>query len=455
MSRPDRGGPLSTLVGHLRGSLWPIPCIGIVLAIVLGVLMPHLDELLDRDGQNALTFVFGGGPAAARDLLAAISGSLISVTGLTFSLTVVSLQLGSSQYSPRLLQTFVTDRTVQVTLAQLVLTFVYALTVLRTVRTEGATAGDQAFVPRLSITVAYLLTLGSVLGLVLFLAHLAQILRVETMLRDVHQESLGTFSRELAEPDTEVEELVGARSLPAGAPQVLTAPSSGFLVGITEDALVDAALECDAVVLLDVRLGDSVVFGTPVAHAWARGDEGLDLEALTRALHRGLKLGFERTPDRDVGYSLRKVVDIAARALSPGVNDPTTAVHALSHVASMLGGLLARPLPPRLLSDEDGELRVVVPSWTAEALLRLGLEETLVYAEGQPPVLRRVAEMLREIAWVARPECRPDLRDWFDRLIEVTGESTRVSSTELTEWRERFEDATEGRWSPTRPPMLG
>jgi len=111
-----RRGPFATLAAGLRGALWPIPCLGVVLAIVLGVLLPAVDSWLDGSGDQPLTFVFGGGASAARDLLAAIAGSLISVTGLTFSLTVLALQLSSSQYSPRLLQTFVTDRVVQLTL---------------------------------------------------------------------------------------------------------------------------------------------------------------------------------------------------------------------------------------------------------------------------------------------------------------------------------------------------
>ncbi len=443
------------LVSFVRGSLWPIPCFGILLAIVLGIALPHVDEVLERGGSSAFTFVFGGGPAAARDLLAAISGSLISVTGLTFSLTVVSLQLGSSQYSPRLLQTFVTDRTVQFTLAQLVMTFVYALTVLRTVRTESATSGESAFVPRLSITVAYLLTLGSVLALVLFLAHLAQILRVETVLRDVHQEAESTYRRELADPGDAAQDVVGDHRLPPGAPLVLTASSSGFLVGIDETALVEAAGACDAVVLLDVRIGDSVVAGTPVAHAWPRAGGELDREGLGRALEGGLQLNFERTPVRDVGYTLRKVVDVMSRALSPGVNDPTTAVHALSHVSAMLGDLLSRPLPPRVLEDEEGRLRVAVPSWTGRALLQLGLEESLVYAEGQPTVLRRLAELLREVGWRARREHDADLRLWFGRLRDVTRESSRIPAAEVEDWRRRFDDALAGRWETARPPILG
>ena len=218
------------------------------------------------------------------------------------------------------------------------LTFVYALTVLRTVRTESATEDDTAFVPRLSITVAYLLTLGSVVGLVLFLGHLSRALRVETMLRDVHDEANRTIARQLGEPGDDPAVPVEPGARPAGPAVPVLARSSGFLVGIDEPAAAAAAREAGAVVELALRIGDAVVIGTPVAHAWVHEAAGsLDAAALEAALDGALRLDFERSADEDVAYGLRKVVDIAVRALSPGTNDPTTAVHALSHVSTLLG----------------------------------------------------------------------------------------------------------------------
>ncbi len=438
------------LRARLRGALWPIPAVAVVLAIGAGILLPALDGLLGDGGSgHPLAFVFGGGPAAARDLLAAIAGSLISVTGLTFSLTVVALQLGSSQYSPRLLQTFVTDRGVQLTLAVLTATFVYALTVLRTVRTEDATTDGSAFVPRLSITVGYVLTLGSVLALLLFLGHLARMLRVETMLRDVHDESSATLAREL--PDGPREEAADP-ALPRGPGMPVAATSSGFLVGVDEVALVRAARDHGAVVLLTSRIGDSVVTGAPLAHAWPdRATDTVDAGALGRALAGAAHLGFERSPDRDLSYGLRKVVDVAVRALSPGTNDPTTAVHALSHTSALLGDLVTRPLEARRLVD-DGVLRAVVPQWSATALLDLALEEPLQYASGQPAVLRRAAALLREVAWRAPRDLLDDrLRGYVAALGAVAGDSTRVTAEERQAWAQRLEQALAGTWPAERP----
>ncbi|MGY1714564.1 DUF2254 domain-containing protein [Geodermatophilus sp. SYSU D01106] len=430
---------------RLRGALWPIPAVGVLLAVGAGIGLPALDGLLERrDSGHPLSFVFGGGPAAARDVLAAMAGSLISVTGLVFSLTVVALQLGSSQYSPRLLQTFVTDRAVQLTLASLTATFVYALTVLRTVRTEDATAGETAFVPRLSVTVAYALSLASVVALLLFLGHLARMLRVETMLRDVHEEGTATLERELSGGDGWSP---ADTPLPAGPGRVLPSSSSGFVVGVDEAGLVEAARRHGAVVLLLPRVGDAVVEGTPLAHAWPAGRSGDTDGELAADVVRAVDLGFERSPDRDVAYGLRKVVDVALRALSPGINDPTTAVHALSHASALLGDLAVRSPADRHLTDGAGVLRAVVPQWSPAALLDLVVEEPLAVASGQPAVLRRMAALLREVAF-RTPGGGLDrrLRAHLTDVVELAADSTRVSSEERAAWAARLEEALAGVW---------
>lgn len=431
----------------MRSSLWPLPVLAIMLAIGLGIGLPALDEVLgEPGGDHPLTFVFGGGPSAARDVLAAIAGSLISVTGLTFSFTVVALQLSSSQHSPRLLQTFVTDRVVQTTLAVLVGTFVYALTVLRTVRTEES-AGPE-FVPRISVTAAFVLTVISVVALVLFLGHLARSLRVETMLRDVSAEAQDTFARELRPPGDD-----GAAPgyrLPSGEPAIARAPGSGFVTAVDEPRLADAAEAAGATVRLAARIGDSVVAGTPLAHVWpSRPGGDVDVGAVERALDAHVRLGFERTPDHDIAYSLRKTVDIAVRALSPGTNDPTTAVHALSHVSALLGDLVTHRPGSSAVHGSDGVLRLVVPQWDLPALVRLGLEEPVQFAAGQPAVLRRLAALLRELAWRApRGTLDAELTSQLDRIVRQAEDSTTVDGAETARWRRELTDALAGRWPP-------
>ncbi|MBJ6612920.1 DUF2254 domain-containing protein, partial [Streptomyces sp. I3(2020)] len=181
----------------LRVQLWPLPTLGVTLAVVAGVGLPRLDGRIRHDMPPWLAdYLFGGSADAARSVLGAIAGSLVTVTALTFSLTVVTLQLASSQFSPRLLRTFSADRYVQTTLALFLATFTYALTVLRTVRTGED--GRTGFVPQVSVSVAFLLTLASVFALVLFLSHLAREIRIETMMSSVHSAADRTLHRLLA-----------------------------------------------------------------------------------------------------------------------------------------------------------------------------------------------------------------------------------------------------------------
>lgn len=441
---PERGGPLGAVVTGLRSALWPLPVLAIVVAVALGFALPALDHHL-QDAGRAISFGFGGGPSAARALLSAIATSLISVTALVFSLTVVALQLSSSQYTPRLLQTFVADRVVQTTLAQLVLTFVYALTVLRAVRSRDEALGVAAFVPGTAVTLASLLTLGSVLAVVLFLGHLARSLRVETLLRDVHQEARATLRRQGREDDEgrpEEDEPVAAGAVP------LPASSSGFLVAIEEREIVAAARAAGVRVRLATRIGDDMIAGTPVAHAWPRPDAEA-AEELRQALGRALVLRYERQASRDVVYSLRKIVDVVVRSLSPGINDPTTAVHGLSHAAALLGDLVERPRRPRCHRDDDGVVRLVVREWQPAELLDLVVEEPLQFAEGQPAVLRRLAGLLREVAWRAPCErLRGELVRHSDRLCALAVDSTGIQATEVARWRRELEDALDGRWPP-------
>ncbi|OIK27930.1 hypothetical protein VT52_008995 [Streptomyces malaysiense] len=436
----------------LRTQLWPLPALGVVLAVTVGVGLPRLDMRILHKVPPALAgYLFTGGPAAARAVLQAIAGSLISVTALTFSLTVVTLQLASSQFSPRLLRTFSQDRYVQTTLALFLATFTYALTVLRTVRAR--TGGQPPFVPQLSVTVAFLLALVSVFTLVVFLSHLAREIRVEAMLRDVHGAADATIRRLLTESGPATAERAGVPRPPADA-LPLPARSSGFLAAVNEEALLAAAVEANAVVLIDRCPGSSLIAGTPTGAAWPLDGEPFARNTRNRLVERAagaLTNEFELTPEQDIAFGLRQLTDVAVKALSPGINDPTTAVHALSHSSALLCELARRDLSPRLLHDDQGRTRVVLRRPTLAELLHLAVAQPLRYGAAEPAVLARLCMLLRELAWHSTTEQRPT----------IAGHLVRVRSTAaaqdfhpddragLAGLADGVEQALTGRWPPT------
>lgn len=429
---PSSRNRLLKVLDAFQTTLWPVPTLFVVIALGAGVGMPALDAAIADSVPSLLKgYLFGGDAGAARDVLGSVSGSMITVTSLTFSLTVVTLQLASSQFSPRLLRTFSRDRQVQVTLGIFLGTFVYALTVMRTVRDAGD--ADDGFVPALSVTLAYVLTIASVLALVFFLAHLVRQIRVEAILTDVRDDALATIDRTLPERTHQTPE--DLPTVPRGATPVL-ARSTGFLAKVDHEALVGAAERAGAVVVVDACPGDWVDEGTPVAQAWPAGDpletEGraLDAEALADDVAGAIVLFDERGGLEDVTFGLRQLVDVAAKALSPGVNDPTTAVHACGHIGTVLRELATREDEPVVLragdgpdgGDEDagtGAVRAMVPRRPFAETAGLGLDQVRSYGASDPQVLAALLQVLRSLAWSVPLRHLPTVSLHLDRTRDA------------------------------------
>lgn len=405
----------------LRTRLWPLPLLAVTLAVVLGMALPALDGNVDGQLPRSVTvFLFSGGPAAARSVLQAISGSLITVTSLTFSLTVVTLQLASSQFSPRLLRTFTSDRFVHGTLALFLAAFAFALTVLRSVRDEGS--GNTPFVPDISVTLAFVLAIASVVGLVLFLSHLTREIRVETMMRRVNVETQETIDRVFPEdrPGRGPEPCPGPGSVP------ITCASSGFLTSLDKDALLEAAKDSGAVLRIDREPGSSLVQGVPFATAWPVAPGATfaaeTREKLAKATNAAVATGFERTNVQDVGFGFRQLVDVAARALSPGINDPTTAVHVIGHLSALLCSLAERNPGPEFLVDDDGRVRVVLSLPGLGDFLDIAMNQPRHYGAADSAVAARLLGLLQELAWCdGEGRYRAEIVDHLGRMRNAIG----------------------------------
>lgn len=328
-------------------------------------------------------------------------------------------------------------------------TFTDALTVLRSVRTAGD--GQVQFVPRLSVTVGFVLAVASVVGLVLFLAHLAQQIRVETMLRNVHDNASATVARVLGGDRTP--------GVPVEPPQLLEgalhvlAPGSGFLVGVNVAALLDAAVAGDAVILIDPQPGDPLVSGTPLGWIWPRSGEPLTqdrVEELRRSVRRAVSVGFERTATQDIGFGLRQLTDVANKALSPGINDPTTAVHALGHSAALLCEIVAHDLGPTVMRDRDSAVRVVLHRPDPNDLLEPAIEQPRRYGASDPAVLTQLYLLLRQLAWCAPASGRGAIRGQLDRLDAAAAaqDFDNAEHERLAELIGSVEQALRGVWRP-------
>ena len=458
-SRPETGDGvaqgavqrrISLIKNAVRTQLWPVPLMGIVLALALGVGLPQLDVALGENIPETLQdYLFGGGASAATTVLNAIASSLVTVTSLTFSLTVVTLQLASSQFSPRLLRTFMRDQFVHFTLALFLATFVFCITVLRTVR--SAQSGQAEFVPRLSVTLAFLLVIASVIGLVAFLAHLAREIRVETMIRNVHGDASATVRQVLADRDPHAHDHPPLIE-PAEQAVPLLADNSGFVGFVDQEDILAAARKADAIVLVDRMPGAAITKNTPLGAAWAReGSAPLSQRAraqLQEEVAEAVHADSERTGTEDVTYGLRQLTDVASKALSPGINDPTTAVHTLGEMCALLCELAGKELGPISLRDDDGQVRVILRRATFEEIVELAMTQPRRYGEADPAVVYRLATLLRELAWVAHPDQRSVIRGQLDRLRRTADEQDfdKPQAQTISIACDQVEAALLGRW---------
>lgn len=390
---------LARLSESLESRLWPIPVAAVVVAVIVAILLPRIDLLVAGSLPDSIdSLVFNGGADTARAVLSSIAGSLITATSLTFSLTVVALQLASSQASPRVMRLFARDGQVHRTLAVFLGTFAYSITALRSVRS----ASDQVaeFVPRITVTVGFLLTLLSVVVLVFFLAHLATQLRVETIMREIHTDTDQTI-RLVSASNASLTKFAAPVIRSESATVILT-DSGGFITGRDRTALLKFSTAQGIVVEELRRVGDSVVPGTPLARWWvSNGEEPVDAEAVEQAVLRSVGTEYERTAAQDIEYGVQQLVDIAVRALSPGINDPTTATHALAHLGSLLARTIGMPELPEGIADSDGWLRIITVQRPDAELVHLGLSQIRHYGATDPQLAHRFLQVLADLAYTS------------------------------------------------------
>ncbi len=344
----------------LQDRFWALPLLCAVAAAALGLGLTGLDARLDTS--LTLPFLFAGGPEGARSLLSAIITSMISFTGLVFSITIVVLQLTSSQFSPRVLRTFLRDRFDQLALGVFVATFVYALVVLRAVR---GTAQVDSFVPQVAVTAAFGFVLASVVVFLGYIHHIAQSIRVATIIDTIGADTRAQLERQHPEDVAETARV----ALPDGPADRVAAGGLGVVQRVDDEALQRLAERHGATICLLRAVGEFTPEGSPLLAVY--GADVPDHDRLRAAVH----LGSERDLTEDVGFGMRQLVDIAERALSPGINDPTTAVQVIDQLHDLVRRLATRALPPRQRLTEDGRLAVHVPRPDFADYLALALEE--------------------------------------------------------------------------------
>lgn len=438
----------------LRSSYWFVPSLMAVGAVLLSFGMIALDRRLGDTGiVKRIGWIYSGSPEGARALLSMVAGSMITVAGTTFSIVIVALTLASSQFGPRILRNFMRDTGNQVVLGTFIATFIYCLLLLRTIR---GLDGDR-FIPQLSITVAVGLALIGLGVLIFFIHHAARSIQAPYIVahvgHELQEQIAHVFPEHVGREAAPREQENLPENFAAGA-GVVCSERDGYIQAMDEDALLELATECDLILRLEHRPGEWVVCDAPLAEVWPAGR--LD-GAVADRLRDAYVFGIERTQTQDVEFAARQLEEIAVRALSPGINDPFTAMNCLDWLGAGLVRMLQRRSPAAQRYDRTGTLRMVanpvgfaglcdvafnkIRQYGRESVgVTLHLLETIAmvaphaHDEQDRATLLRHAEMVRRSGKdpnaIPEPQDRTDVEARFQQVVKALQQTEPGSAEE-------------------------
>lgn len=408
---------LHQLWEHLRSSLWFVPTLLVLGSVALAVGMIEAESFVEREQLTTRwPRLFGAGAEGARGMLAAIAGSMITVAGVAFSITVVTFALASSQYTSRILRNFMRDGSNQAVLGVFLGVFAYCLVVLRTIR-----GGDEGmFVPSVAVLVAVLLGFVAVGFLVFFIHHIAASIQASNIIHGAAAETIRAIDRLFPEDET------GTGDAPDPSPQrgderwtTLPAKTTGYIQAIEAGPLERVASKLGTVIRMERGIGDFVIEATPLASLAGRAADGATISTVNAAC----TVGRYRTVHQDAAFGIRQIVDIALKALSPGINDTTTAVICTDFLGSILVRLAPRDVGRSRGSNGEGP-RVILPGPTFAGFLSEAFDQIRQNAEGNVAVLTRLLQVLEIIAdQTNNPRRRRELMEQAVLVMETAERS--------------------------------
>lgn len=376
----------------VRSSFWFLP--GLIVLVAIG-LAGGLVEVEPRFGQalsEGWPRLFGASAAGARSLLSTVASSMVTVAGVVFSITLVALSLTSSQYTSRVLRNFMDNRINQTVLGVFVGIFAYCLVVLRAVRDGGA---DTVFVPSLAVLFGLLLALLGIAVLIYYIHHISKSIQAVEILAVVAAETIASVDRLFPEGVGDEGEGAPPRLNEADRQwHAMPADRTGYVQSLDAEGMLALAASLGTVLRMERAIGEFVIEGTPLASMCGPAAPDADV---VRRLVRLYTVGTQRTVEQDAAFGIRQIVDIALKALSPGINDTTTAVMCVDYLTAILVRLTDRRIESPCRA-EDGSLRILARGPTYGGLVGDTFDQIRQNAAGNMAVLAHLLEALELLA---------------------------------------------------------
>jgi uncharacterized membrane protein len=384
---------------EIRSSYWFVPALMAALAVGLSFVTIAIDDAVDSEFVITFGLIWSGGAEGARGLLSTVAGSMITVAGVTFSITIAAFAQASSQFGPRLLRSFMRDTGNQIVLGTYIATFAYCLLILRTIRAYSN--GDEV-VPYISVSLGVLFGLASLGVLIYFIHHASRSIQAPVVIASVAADLFEAIERLFPAKAGSVASGDGPPNPEEDVPQGLdtegariVSAHNGYMLAVDNEQLLHLTSHHDLVVRLMFRPGQFVPRSDLVIAVWPpdRVSRGL-----AEQIEGTFVLGHQRTPTQDVEFAIDQLVEVAVRSLSPSINDPFTAVGCINWLGAALSRLAEVDMPTPYHYDGEGNLRLIASAaLTYPELLDTTFSQIRQYAGSSAAVYRRLLEVIAAI----------------------------------------------------------
>lgn len=422
---------------ELLTTFWFLPVSILISSIILAVGLVSLDSTISISQDGWFRFFIVNSPDSARTILSTISGAMIGVAGTVFSVTLVALTLASSQFGPRLIQKFMYVRLNQVVLGSYISTYLFCLIVLIAIKGSE----DFTFIPSISILVAIFAAILNIILLITFIHQIATSIQADKVVSDISNfiskqvETL--FPERMGDEKSHALDVKPEKAMSGYSSQTsITAVKSGYLQYIDGETLIEVIAKNDLLFQLNFRPGAFLVQGMEIGLIYS--NETVH-EKLLKEIAGQFVIGEIKTAQQDLEFSIHQMVEIASRALSPGVNDPFTAIACIDNLTATLSYLVQAKFPSKYRHDNDGVLRIIADTLDFEGILDASFNQIRQFSGGSPSVMIRMMEALHSITGFATKDSHQKALIRHAEMIFRMGKQTIQEPNDLEDLRLRAE----------------
>ncbi|MFO7368982.1 MAG: DUF2254 domain-containing protein [Bacteroidales bacterium] len=428
---------------ELNASFWFVPILMLLITSGSAISFIYLDSQIQYAPEGTLKYILPASVDSARSILGIIAGAMIGIAGTVFSMTLVVLTLASSQLGSRLVRNFMYDKLNQVVLGTYVSSFVYCLIILSSLKKNES----FQFIPATSVLVALALAIAGITLLIVFIHHVSMSIQSDKVISDIF-EAMSKSIRKLFpegighEVEKKVPDIDSLQQKYASKLEV-RCKRSGYLQSVDGHGLMSVAEENDCVIILHHRPGDFLVQDMVLCEALCK-------EECVKEVHERIQddfiIGKVRTPMHDAEFSIHQMVEIAARALSPCVNDPYIAIACINNLTSVMCYLAGVKFPSPYRYDMKDKLRVIAGNYTFSGMLNTAFNQIRQYGAGSPSVMIRLMEAMTTISKFSKNKNQQKLILQHAKMIMNAAEKTFSEKRDIEDMKKRFKTLKE--WSP-------